>query len=172
MRRSSRPKGGAKKARVQPRPAAHRIPPGAPAAGPTSEARLADALAQQAATGELLRVISSSPADLQPVFDTIVKNAERLCDSELSAVARIADGRLHLVAVSNVSPEEAEVYRRLFPRPPERGFAMGRAVVDGAAVHIEDVLADPDYDRRTQRALLRATGYRTFLAVPIMRAGA
>ena len=172
MSRGSRPKRDAKKARVQPRPAVRRIPPGAPAAGPASQSRLADALAQQAATGELLRVISSSPADLQPVFDTIVKNAERLCDSELSAVARIVDGRLHLVAVSNVSPEEADVYRRLFPRPPERGFAMGRAVVDGAVVHIADVLADPDYDRRTQRALLRAAGYRTFLAVPIMRTGA
>ena len=177
MRRGSRPKGGAKKAQGMPsRPppegaAARRIPPGAPAARPASEARLADALAQQAATSELLRVISSSRADLQPVFDAIVKNAERLCDSELSAVARIADGQLHLVAVSNVSPEEAAVYRRLFPRPPERGFAMGRAVVDGATVHIADVLADPDYDRRTQRALLRTAGYRTFLAVPIMRAG-
>jgi PAS domain S-box-containing protein len=171
MRRGSRPKGGAKKARVQPKPAARRVPPAAPAARPASEARLADALAQQAATSELLQVISSSGADLQPVFDAIVKNAERLCDSELSAVARIADGRLHLVAVSNVSPEEADAYRRLFPRPPERGFAMGRAVVDGATVHIADVLADPDYDRRTQRALLRAAGYRTFLAVPIVRAG-
>ncbi len=171
MRRGSRPNRSAKKAQVQRKPAAPRIPPGAPAARPASEARLADALAQQAATSELLRVISSSPADLQPVFDAIVKNAERLCDSELGAVARIADGQLHLVAVSNVSPEEADVYRRLFPRPPERGFAMGRAVVDGTAVHIADVLADPHYDRRTQRALLRAAGYRTFLAVPIMRAG-
>ena len=155
MRRGSRSKRGTKKARVQPKPAARR----------------SDALAQQAATGELLRVISSSRADLQPVFDAIVKNAERLCDSELSAVARIVDGRLHLVAVSNVSPQEADVYRRLFPRPPERGFAMGRAVVDGVAVHIPDVLADPDYDRRTQRALLRAAGYRTFLAVPIVSGG-
>ena len=171
MRRGSRPRGGTKKARVHTKPAARRTAPAAPAAGPASEARLADALAQQAATSELLRVISTSRADLQPVFDAIVKNAERLCDSELSAVARIADGRLHLVAVSNVSPEEADVYRRLFPRTPERGFAMGRAVVDGATVHIADVLADPGYDRRTQRALLRATGYRTFLAVPIVRAG-
>ena len=171
MRRGPRPKGAAKQAQTKRKPAAPRNAPGAPAARAASEARLADALAQQAATSELLRVISSSGADLQPVFDAIVKNAERLCDSELSAVARIADGQLHLVAVSNVSPEEAAVYRRLFPRPPERGFAMGRAVVDGATVHIADVLADPDYDRRTQRALLRTAGYLTFLAVPIVRAG-
>jgi PAS domain S-box-containing protein len=171
MRRSSTPKRAAKQAQAKRKPAAPRNAPGAAAARPDSEVRLADALAQQAATSELLRVISSSRADLHPVFDAIVTNAERLCNSELSAVARIVDGRLHLVAVSNVSPEEADVYRRLFPRPPERGFAMGRAVVDGATVHIADVLADPDYDRRTQRALLRAAGYRTFLAVPIVRAG-
>jgi len=171
MRRGSGPKKAPGKAKGKPRAAAGKARPGASTAPQHLAERLAEALAQQTATGELLRVISSSPADVHPVFDAIVKSAERLCDAELSLVARFDDGQLHLVAVNHVLPEEAEEYRRLFPRPPGRGFAMGRAIVDGRAVHIADVLADPDYDRQTQGALLRAAGYRTFLAVPILRGG-
>jgi PAS domain S-box-containing protein len=171
MRRGSGPKKAPGKAKGKPRAAAGKARPSAATAPRHLEERLAEALAQQTATGELLRVISSSPADVHPVFDAIVKSAERLCDAELSLVARFDDGQLHLVAVNHVLPEEAEEYRRLFPRPPERGFAMGRAFVDGRAVHIADVLADPDYDRQTHGALLRAAGYRTFLAVPILRGG-
>ncbi|HMB85633.1 MAG TPA: GAF domain-containing protein [Methylomirabilota bacterium] len=132
---------------------------------------MAEALEQQAATSEILRVISRSPTDPQPVFEAIVGSAARLCAAEFSAVARFADGRLHLVAVNNLSPEEAAAFRGLFPRPPGRGFAMGRAFVDGRPAHVVDVLADPDYDRQTQGPLLRATGYRTFLGIPILRAG-
>ncbi|HWO05072.1 MAG TPA: GAF domain-containing protein, partial [Methylomirabilota bacterium] len=132
---------------------------------------MAEALEQQAATSEILRVISRSPTDPQPVFEAIVGSAARLCAAEFSAVARFADGLLHLVAVNNLSPEEAAAFRGLFPRPPGRGFAMGRAFVDGRPAHVVDVLADPDYDRQTQGPLLRATGYRTFLGIPILRAG-
>ncbi|HSE05399.1 MAG TPA: GAF domain-containing protein, partial [Methylomirabilota bacterium] len=136
------------------------------------EDRLSEALEQQSATSEILRLISRSPADALPVFDAIVQHAARLCDAEFSAVARLTEGRLHLVALNNLSPEEAAVFHRLFPRSPDRGFVMGRAVVDGRAVHIPDVLADAEYDRRTQEALIRATGYRTFLGVPILQRGA
>ena len=133
------------------------------------EQRLAEALEQQTATSEILRVISSSPTDVQPVFDAIVGSAARLCKAEFSAVARFGDGLLHLVALNNMSPEEAEAFHRLFPRPLERGFVMGRAFVDARETHVEDVLADPDYDRRTQESLLRAARYRTFLGIPILR---
>jgi two-component system, NtrC family, sensor kinase len=133
--------------------------------------REAEALEQQTATGEILKVISSSPTDAQPVFEAIVASAARLCDASLCAVARFEDGLLHLAAVSNMSPEETEAYRSLFPRPPLRNFIIGRAFVDGQAVHVEDVEADPDYDPRTLAVLKRAASYRTYLGIPIVQDG-
>src|SRR5262249_9209043 len=127
------------------------------------EQRLTDALAQQAATSEILRLIRSSPGDTRPVFDAIVASAARLCEAEFSAVARLEDGFLHLVALNNMSAEEAKAIHALFPRRAERGFVMGRALVAGQVVHVEDVLADPDDDRQTQADLLRTARYRTFL---------
>ncbi|HEX4993514.1 MAG TPA: GAF domain-containing protein, partial [Methylomirabilota bacterium] len=136
------------------------------------EQRLAEALGQQAATSEILRVISSSPNDAQPVFDAIVASAARLCEAGFSAVARLDDdGLLHLAAINNMSPAETRAYRSLFPRPAHRRFIMGRAFVDGRAVHVDDVLEDPDYDPHTLEVLQRAAPYRSFLALPILRHG-
>jgi GAF domain-containing protein/anti-sigma regulatory factor (Ser/Thr protein kinase) len=129
------------------------------------------ALEQQTATSEILGVISSSPTDVQPVFDAIVGSAARLCEAEFSAVARFEDGLLHLAAISNMSPGEIEAYHSLFPRSAHRGFIIGRAFVDGRPVHVEDVRVDPDYDPRTLEVLQRAASYRTFLGVPIIRNG-
>jgi GAF domain-containing protein/CheY-like chemotaxis protein/anti-sigma regulatory factor (Ser/Thr protein kinase) len=135
------------------------------------EASVAEALERQAATGEILRVISSSPGDVQPVFDAIVASAARLCEAEFSAVARFEGGLLHLVAMNNMSPEETATYQSLFPRAPGRHFAIGRAFVDGQPAHIEDVSKDPDYDPHTLQVLQRAAPYRTYLGIPILRDG-
>ena len=135
------------------------------------EQRLAEALEQQAATNEILRVISSSPTNTQPVFDAIVGSAARLCEAEFSAVARFEDGLLHLAAISNMSPAETAAYQSLFPRPPHRGFIIGRALVDGRPVHVEDVREDPDYDPHTLEVLQHAAPYRSYLGVPILRNG-
>ena len=135
------------------------------------EQELREALDQQTATAEVLRVISGSATDVQPVFEAITARAAKLCEAEFSAVARFEDGLLHLVAVSNLLPDEARAFHSLFPRPPTRGFVMGRAFVEGRTVHIEDVLADPDYDPRTREILQSLTGYRSFFGVPILRDG-
>ena len=119
----------------------------------------------------MLRVISGSATDVQPVFEAITARAAKLCEAEFSAVARFEDGLLRLVAVSNLLPDEAKAFHSLFPRQPNRGFVMGRAFVEGRTVHVEDVLADPDYDPRTREILQSLTGYRTFLGVPILRDG-
>ena len=116
-------------------------------------------------------MISRSPSDAQPVFEAIVASAARLCDAEFSAVTRFEGGLLHLVAISNMSPQETAAYHTLFPRSPGRHFAIGRAFVDGRPVHIEDVRTDPDYDPRTLEVLQRAAPYRTYLGIPIMRDG-
>src|SRR5262249_36800614 len=131
-----------------------------------------EALEQQTATSEVLRVISSSPTDVQPTFDAIVARAAALCEAEFSAVARSENGLLHLVATNNLSPDEAARFHSLFPRVPMRSFVMGRAFLDGRSAQFNDVLADPDYDAHTREVLQAALGYRTFMAVPIFRAGA
>jgi PAS domain-containing protein len=130
-----------------------------------------EALAQQAATGEILSVISRSPADIQPVFEAIVTRAAALCEAEFSAVARLKDGLLHLVAVHSMSPEETATFHSLFPRPPARNFTMGRAFVDARPVHFGDVLSELDYDTRTFELLQSVAKYSSFLGVPILREG-
>ena len=134
-------------------------------------AEIHDSLEQQTAASEILQVISGSPTDVQPVFEAIVESASRLCAAEFSAVSRFDDGLLHLVALNNMSAEETEAFHSLFPRPLRRDFIMGRAFLDGRPVHVDDVLADPDYDVRTKSVLQQVAGYRTFLGVPILREG-
>ena len=130
-----------------------------------------EARAGQSATSEILSVISRSPSDIRPVFDAIVARAASLCEAEFSSVTRFEDGLLHLVALNNMSPEESAAFHSLFPRPPGRHFAMGRAFVDARPAHFEDVLTDRDYDPHTIDVLQSKAGYRSFLAVPIFREG-
>ena len=132
---------------------------------------LRTALEQQTAASEILRLISGSRTDVQPVFESIVENAARLCEAGFSAVARFEGGLLHLVAVNNMSPEETAAFHSLFPRPPARNFAMGRAFIDGCPAHFRDVLTEPDYDARTREVLQTVARYRTFLGVPIVHEG-
>jgi GAF domain-containing protein/CheY-like chemotaxis protein len=132
---------------------------------------LNEVLEQQKATGEILRVISRSRTDVQPVFEAIVENAARLCHAAFSAVARFDGELLHLAAVNNMSPRETKAYRSLFPRPPRRDFIIGRAFLDGRPVHVEDVRTDPDYDPKTLEVLQRAAPYRTYLGIPIVQDG-
>jgi len=130
-----------------------------------------EALAQKTATSEILRVISRSPTDVQPVFEAIVASAARVCEAEFSAVARFDDGLLHLAAVHSMSPEETAAFHSLFPRAPARNFIMGRAFVDAQPVHFEDVLTWFDYDAHTRDVLQSVAQYRSFLGVPILREG-
>ncbi|MGE5271566.1 MAG: GAF domain-containing protein, partial [Thiohalocapsa sp.] len=128
-----------------------------------------EALEQQTATSEILRVVSGSQAEVQPVFNAIVENASRLCEAEFSAVARFNSGQLNLVAINNMSAAEMAAFHNLFPRPPARNFVMGRAFVDAVPVQIDDVLSEVDYDPKTLAVLQPAAQYRSCLGVPIMR---
>jgi PAS domain S-box-containing protein len=126
---------------------------------------LTESLDQQTATGEILRVISSSPTDVQPVFETIARNARRLCNADSGAVFTY-DGRLiHLHALENTSPEGSEAFRRAYPREATQGSAGGQAILTGREVHIPDVLVHEGYE---VRGLLGA-GLRSLLAVPMLR---
>src|SRR5262249_36420167 len=123
------------------------------------EASVGETLEQRAATSEILSLISRSPSDVAPVFESIVENAARLCDAAFSAVTRLEGGLLHLAAVNKMSPEEIAAYHKLFPRTPGRHFIMGRAFVEGRPVHVEDTEADPDYDPRTLSVLPHVRTY-------------
>ena len=87
-----------------------------------AHAQVTEALEQQTATGEILRVISSSPTDVQPVFDTIVRSAVRLCDGLFSALFQFDGELLHLVAQHNYTPEALEEVHRVFPARPTRAL--------------------------------------------------
>ena len=133
------------------------------------EKRLAESLEREKSTGEILRVISRSPTDVQPVFEAIVASAVRLCDAAFGGVFQFHDGQLHVAALAHVSQEETDAYHSQYPRRPHRNFIMGRAFLDGRPVHVEDILTDPDYDPQMQAGLQRVVGYRTLVAVPILR---
>src|SRR5262249_43170181 len=81
---------------------------------------LSESLEQQTATAEILRVISQSPTDTQPVFDAIVGNAARLCNAVFTVAFRFDGEMLHIAALSDLSPEEVEAYQRMWPAPPRR----------------------------------------------------
>ena len=132
------------------------------------EQRLAEALEQQTATADILRVMSQSQTDVRPVFDTIVAAAMRLCGAS-SANAFTFDGELiHLVALVNLTNEGAEAIRRLWPRPAGREMAAGRAILTCNAVAIADVLEDLDF---APSAAAVAGNFRSILAVPLVRDG-
>ncbi len=128
---------------------------------------LTQALEQQTATSEILRVISSSPTDVQPVFNTIVRNAVVLCEALFGAVFRFDGNLIHLVAHHNFTPEVLELVSHLYPMRPGRDQATGRVILSGALVHLHDALADPEY----RREVAVRGGWRSMLAVPMSREG-
>jgi len=132
----------------------------------TRNAEITEALEQQTATSEILRVISSSPTDVQPVFNTIAESAARLCGGLRAWVMRY-DGELcQLVGHSHVEPEIAEFWERDFNSfRPQRNLISTRAILAGSVIHIPDVEQDPEYDHATARK----GKYRSALAVPLLR---
>jgi signal transduction histidine kinase len=129
------------------------------------------ALEQQTATAEILRVISSSPSDLQPVFDAILARATHLCDADMG-VAFSYDGEMFRARALRIpDPAFAAVFREPRPAGPKTG--LGRVAAGRRPVQIPDVLDDDAYrDRdpwRVQTAELG--GVRTWLGVPMLREG-
>jgi GAF domain-containing protein len=133
-----------------------------------AHAQVTEALEQQTVTSEILGVISSSPTDVQPVFDTIVRSAEKLCGGLFGALVRFDGELVHFVAQHNFSPEALDETKRIWPTPPTRSSGAGRAILEGAVVQIPDIEVDPEYG--LQR-LSRAVGHRSSIYVPMLRDG-
>ena len=126
-----------------------------------------EALEQQTATSEILRVISQSPRDVQPVFDTIAAAALKLCRVRSAAVFTSDGESIRLAAfVSTSNPESADAVRRAYPRPLARDIASSRAVLARSVVTIPNVEEDSEYGLRET---VLAAGFRSIVAVPLVR---
>ena len=133
-----------------------------------AHAQVTEALEQQTATSDILRVISQSPTDVQPVFDTIGERARRLCEADVSGISRFDGEALQLVALHGVTREGEQAARAVFPMRPDAETIAARAFRGSAVVHVADVLADPDYEVKDAA---RAGRFRGALGVPMRREG-
>ena len=123
---------------------------------------LSEAREQQTATAEILRVISSAPTDVQPVFAAVLRSAARLCDAFDATIFQVDGNGLRLVAHEGPIPSTPV---GAFPR---RGTAAGRAVLDRRTIHVPDLQAEVD-EYPESSAIARSYGFRTVLNVPLLR---
>ena len=124
---------------------------------------LTEALEQQTATSEILRVIASSPTNIQPVLDVVVENAARLCEARDAEIFRVDGDLLQPVAVYGEMPAPP------IALPFTRGTPSGRAIIDRQTIHVDDLAAELGTQFSDTKARARATGARTVLATPLFR---
>src|SRR6266487_239235 len=102
-------------------------------------------LEQQAATAEILRVISQSPHDEQPVFNVIAQSAARLCKANFVAVYRYDGSLIHFAAHHGLSARALEEMGRVYPLKPGQATTVARSILNGAFAEVPDTTADPHY---------------------------
>src|SRR5499425_2881588 len=125
-------------------------------------ASLTEALEQQTATSDILRVISSSPTDVQPVFETIARSATTLCEADLCHLYRFDEGLIHFTAQHGGTPAETTAAQRAFPQPPSRLSVTARAILTAAIVQVADVSEELEVADSLRM-------FRTVLSVPMLR---
>jgi signal transduction histidine kinase/ssDNA-specific exonuclease RecJ len=127
---------------------------------------LQESLEYQTATSDVLNVISRSKFDLQPVLNTLVESAARLCKAEQTAIF-LRDGNVYRIAARHGLPPELEEFAKQHPISPGRNTLTGRVALESTVVHIPDALADPEYAYGAQPL----GSYRAMLGVPLLREG-
>jgi two-component system NtrC family sensor kinase len=123
-------------------------------------------IAQQAATIDVLKVMSASPGDPQPVFDLIVERACACCGAELAALTLLDGDLLRLNATSGMTAARTQEFAAAYPLPVSQAFAGGRAILMRDTVQVPDTQIDPGFAQRGTNAW-----HRSVLAVPLLRAG-
>ena len=134
-------------------------------------ADLSESLEQQTATSEVLKVISSSPGDLQPVFSAMLESAARLCDASFGNIFRWDDDALRLVATYNTPAAFAEARSQL-PLRRNQNNPIAEMLAAKTVLHVDDLAADERYTKRRDPNIVAAVelgGIRTFLAVPMLK---
>ncbi len=132
---------------------------------------LSEALDRQAATNEILRVISSSPTSSQSVFDAIVQTGSTLFPDAAITLALPRDDQVHAVAVAESDAARAEAWRARFPFPLTRDYMHGFAILEGEIIDIPDVESAQEEFGAGARNFL-ASGYRAVTMMPMMRGDA
>src|SRR5262249_7898047 len=132
---------------------------------------LAESLEQQTATAEVLKVISSSPGKLESVFQAMLENAVRICEAKFGAMYLYEGDEFRFVAMHNGPPAWAENRRREPVFRPHQGSALGEIALTKQVAHIADIRTQRAYVERAPNVVASAElgGYRTFLAVPMLR---
>src|SRR5262249_42833782 len=126
---------------------------------------LTETLEQQTGTGEILRIISTSPTELQPVLEAVTKSAAELCDAYDAAIFQLDGESLRVAAHQGTLPGSIGLLL-----PVARGTVAGRAVVERRAVHVADLPTEAK-EFPEGSAFARELGYRTTLSVPLLRQG-
>ena len=129
---------------------------------------LSASLEQQTATADVLKVISRSAFDLQPVLDAIVDTASRLCQAKYALVFKLEEDGSYHVKAANKAEAEWVKYVREHPIVLSRGTVTGRAALERRTVHLPDCLADPEFTGFGYQTIGR---FRTLLGVPLLRDG-
>ena len=132
---------------------------------------LRQSLEQQTATADVLRVISSSPGELEPVFQAMLENAVRICNAKFGVLYLYEGGKFHSAALANPSPEFEAFLKERGEFVPDPRTALGRIVETRQTVHIVDVKTEPAYidGEPLFVAIVNLGGYRTVVSVPMFK---